>query len=111
VQCDALRHSLVLAAFGEQELGVPEAEHVGCCLRCQAELARASRLRRRLAELRAEQLPPPEHLLGDVLAALAKAHEAEGRLAWRLVYLVGAAGAAGVVVLAGRTLSRGRLAS
>jgi hypothetical protein len=111
VQCDVLRHRLVLAAFGERELDATETGHVGCCFRCQAELARAARLRRRLAELRAEQLPPPEHLLGDVLAALAEAREPDSRLAWRLVYLVGAAGAAGVVVLAGRTLSRGRLAS
>jgi anti-sigma factor RsiW len=83
--------------------------HVDSCLRCQAELAQYRKLLRALHQLRVQQPEAPPGVVGEILATLERAGEKRairsaltGR---RLAYLaglgvaVGAAGAAGVVVV------------
>lgn len=81
------------------------ARHVASCLRCQAEQARRARLRRLLAQLRAEQEALPPGVLASVLEALGTAAaQADGPgtgpgRAWRATAAAGVLGGA-VVVLA-----------
>jgi hypothetical protein len=97
-------------------------DHVGTCLRCQAELARYRRLLRALQLLRTRYLEPAPGLLAQTLASLEEAGEQRavrsivtGR---RLAYAgaIGgaavAAGAAATAMLVARSRRRGvRLAS
>jgi hypothetical protein len=94
-------------AAGEDGASAKVQEHVGGCLRCQAEVAAYRRLLRHLRSLRNEEMPSPPGALAAVLAALEAAelgeHPAVNR-ALRMAYVGGitvataAAGAAGVLV-------------
>lgn len=92
----------------------PEAivDHVGACLRCQAELARYHKVLRLLNQLRAHRIEPPPGAVADVLGALEEAAQRRvirfalnGR---RLAY-AGAFAAPAAVVLAVSVVRRGRL--
>jgi hypothetical protein len=87
-------------------------EHVGECLRCQAELAKYPKLLRVLNQLRAARVEPPPGTVTDVLGAIEQAAQRRvirsaltGR---RLVYGGGLAAAAGAIV-ALTAARRGRL--
>jgi RNA polymerase sigma-70 factor (ECF subfamily) len=87
-------------------------EHVGECLRCQAELAKYRKLLRVLNQLRAARVEPPPGTVTDVLGAIEQAAQRRvirsaltGR---RLVYGGGLAAAAGAIV-ALTAARRGRL--
>jgi hypothetical protein len=91
-------------------LDAAEAEHVGQCLRCQADLAQYRRLRRTMVAMGAQERPVPAGLATDVLLGLdeALARRARSRSAGRRAAVVGglaaatAAGVGGVLVLATR---------
>ncbi len=76
-QCDALVDALVDAPAGgilDPAVVDPSlVDHVGTCLRCQAELARHHRLLRILGDLRREEVALPPSLLADVLDAVGRA--------------------------------------
>ena len=79
-------------------------DHVGSCLRCQAELSAYHRLLAELHELRDQMESPPEGALAGLLQAIASQPAPGARRAVRVAYVGGitvvtaAAGAAGVLV-------------
>lgn len=87
--------------------------HVGRCLRCQAEMAQYRRLARSLRGLRDDVAPAPG-LLGEILEALVSGEvpaRSTSSVVRRAAYLSGlaaatAAGAAGIVLAANRARSR-----
>ncbi len=93
------------------------AQHLGSCLRCQAELAQYRKLRRAMLSLRSENLASdPGHLeeVLDLVRPPATVHKIHGT-SRRKAYIGGiaaaaTAGAAGAIVIASK-LSRQRLAS
>jgi anti-sigma factor RsiW len=116
VRCDDVADLLpgILDGSGTSDRRVTA--HVESCLRCQAELVQYRRLLRVLRQLRSVQPPVPVGLLGDVLVALEEAGERgairsalsgrRGAYLGGLAVAVGAAGAAGtIVVLASRARS------
>ena len=87
-------------------------EHVGACLRCQAELARYRKLLRLLNQIRSYRVEPPPGAVADVLCALEEAAQRRvirsvlsGR---RLVY-AGAFAAPAAVIVAVTVVHRARL--
>lgn len=91
-------------------------EHIRKCLRCQAELAQHRRIRRRLSGLRSVTVEPEATLLDSIIdvltgpaaaASIAASTDSEewyaGLLRRRAAW-AGAAGAVGVMVLAGTLL-------
>jgi hypothetical protein len=94
-------------AAGEDGANARAHQHIGGCLRCQAEVAAYRRLLRHLRSLRYDEVPSPPGALAAVLAALEAAELAEHAAvsrALRVAYVGGitvataAAGAAGVLV-------------
>ncbi|MGA2530003.1 MAG: hypothetical protein ABSG36_12670 [Acidimicrobiales bacterium] len=86
-------------------------EHVGECLRCQAELAKYHKLLRLLNQLRAARVEPPPGTVTDILGALEQAaHRRVIRsvLTGRRLVFGGALAAAGAIV-AVTAARRGRL--
>jgi hypothetical protein len=120
MRCDDVADQLPAWAEGGGPLASPVTEHIGACLRCQASVAQYRRLRRVALELRQHCVAPTRGGLAGVLDNVAAAGERSalrglrsGRRAayWGgLVLLTTAAGAAGVLVVAGRA-RRGRLAN
>ena len=87
-------------------------EHVGTCLRCQAELARYHKLMRLLNQLRAHRVEPPPGAVTDVLAALEQAAQRRvirSALTGRRLVYAGAFAAPAAAVLAVTVARRGRL--
>ncbi len=87
-------------------------QHVGACLRCQAELARYRKLLRLLNQLRSYRVEPPPGAVADVLGALeAAAHRRVIRsvLTGRRLVYVGAFAAPAAVIVAITVVHRGRL--
>jgi anti-sigma factor RsiW len=105
--CDELALRLAASLDDPTVLGRDDHAHLASCLRCQAEVARERRLRRRLAGLREVVLVPPDDLLEQIELALDADDERHGRT--RRVAWVGglaaatAAAAGGAIVLAART--------
>jgi hypothetical protein len=110
VRCDALAERLAGVLDDPSVLDEAEHDHVGHCLRCQAELAQYKRLRRTMAAMAADGVPVPAALATELLVGLdeAVARRAQLRTAGkRAAYLGGlaaatAAGVGGVLVLATR---------
>jgi len=121
VRCEQVADQLADAATGQVLLEEAAAEHVGTCLRCQAEMAQYRRMLRVLRALRTEVLEPSPSQVADVLAALSAAGEqraVDGLLRGRRVVYVGGlaaaaatAAAGGALVLASRSRRRVGLAS
>lgn len=99
------------------------ADHIGACLRCQAELAQYKKLLRALSNLRGQVLSPDEFLLHEILDAIGQVGDRRHRLkalvptpdysgvkTW--VATAGAAACtAGAIVLANRLSARSGLPS
>jgi hypothetical protein len=94
---------------GDDGASARAVEHIGSCLRCQAEVAAYRRILRHLRALRHDEVPSPPGALAAVLAALEAAEGGLGEQsassrALRVAYVGGitmataAAGAAGVLV-------------
>jgi hypothetical protein len=110
VPCDHLAERLPAAVDDLDVLDAAESEHLGHCLRCQADLARYRRVRRTMLAMAHEPVTVPAGLdaalldgIDDVRDRRAR-HRVAGR---RAVYLGGlaaatAAGVGGVLVLATR---------
>jgi hypothetical protein len=110
VRCDAVAERLPAAADDASVLDPAAADHVGQCLRCQAEMAQYRRLRRTMAAMAADRVPVSSALATEVLVGLDESvarrarHRSAGK---RAAYLGGlaaatAAGVGGVLVLATR---------
>lgn len=119
VLCERVAGSLADAAGGVALLDGPSRVHVEQCLRCQAELAQYHRLFRALRGIRTDLIEPAPGLVAEVLAGLTEAGERSairGLLRGRRAAYVGgiaaatAAGAAGAMVLVGRSRRRMPLA-
>jgi hypothetical protein len=110
VRCELVAERLPAAVDEPGALDAEQAEHVGQCLRCQAELAQYRRLRRTMAAMAADGHHLPADLATDVLVGLddALARRARQRtVGKRAAYLGGlaaatAAGVGGVLVLTTR---------
>jgi len=110
VRCDTLAERLPAALDDSTALSAADVEHVGQCLRCQAEMAQYRRLRRTMAAMGVDPASAPPGLVTEVLVGLdeAIARRARQRTAGkRAAYLGGlaaatAAGVGGVLVLATR---------
>lgn len=120
MQCDEIGERLAEAAAGNLLLDGPARDHVGECLRCQAEMVQYRRMLRLLRNLRTEVLEPAPGEVAGVLAAVAAAGEqraVDGLLRGRRVVYVGgiaaaaATAAGGALVLASRSRRRVRIAS
>lgn len=120
MQCDQVIDRLPDAAAGRLLLDADARDHVGECLRCQAEMVQYRRMLRALRALRTEVLEPAPGQVAGVLAAVSAAGEqraVDGLLRGRRVVYVGgiaaaaATAAGGALVLASRSRRRVRLAS
>ena len=120
MRCEQVANQLSDAAAGEILLDGPARDHVGECLRCQADLVQYRRMLRALRALRTEVLEPAPGQVAGVLAAVAAAGEqraVDGLLRGRRVVYVGglaaaaATAAGGALVLASRSRRRVRIAS
>lgn len=111
--CDRLANLIVDLADEPGLLSTTDAEHVGQCLRCQAEMARFRRLDRALAELRNLPVDADPAVLEGIVQRLDSAVERRERqriASRRAASIVGvaaatAAGVGGVLVLATRRRS------
>ncbi len=65
--CDRVAPLLPTYAAREADLDGAVADHVGQCLRCQAEVARYRRMLRTLHSLRADTATPPPDVLARIL--------------------------------------------
>ncbi len=119
MRCDDVAETLAAAGDGLALLDGADRAHVGRCLRCQAEVVQYRKLLRALRALRTEVLDPAPGMLTDILAYLEEAgerHALRSLLKGRhFAYLGGiaaaaTAGAAGAIVLAGRSRRRLRVA-
>ena len=116
MRCDAVTERLPAALDDPAVLDPEETDHVGHCLRCQADLVQHRRVLRALRSLREEVLEPAPGLVTEVLAHIEEAgerHAIRSLLTGRRAAYIGglaaataAAGAAGAVVLVTRTRSR-----
>lgn len=100
--CRDAADAIAQMAAGEDGIDPELADHVGACLRCQAELAAFRRIMRTMRAMRHDVIDPPPGSLTSVLAALEAAGEM-GSPSWalRAAYVGGitvATGAAGVLV-------------
>jgi anti-sigma factor RsiW len=87
-------------------------QHVGSCLRCQAELARYRKLLRLLNQLRSYRVEPPPGTVADVLDALEAAAQrrvVRSVLSGRRLVYVGAFAAPAAAIIAVTVVHRGRL--
>jgi len=110
VRCEVLAEHLPAAADEPGALDAEQVEHLGRCLRCQADVATYRRLRRTLRGFASEHEPVPPDLVTEVLLGLDEVRERRTRqrvAGRRAAYLGGlaaatAAGVGGVLVLATR---------
>ena len=110
MRCEAVADRLPALLDDPDALGRAQLEHVGQCLRCQADLAQYRRLRRTMVAMGDEHPVVPSGLAADLLFGLEEdlARRARHRTAGkRAAYLGGlaaatAAGVGGVLVLATR---------
>jgi anti-sigma factor RsiW len=65
--CERVAPMLPAFAAREADLDGAVADHVGHCLRCQAEVARYRRMLRTLRSLRADTAPAPPEILSRLL--------------------------------------------
>ena len=87
-------------------------EHVGACLRCQAELARYRKLLRLLNQLRSYRGEPPPGAVAEVLCTLEEAAQRRvirSVLTGRRLAYVGALAAPAAAIVAVTVVHRGRL--
>ena len=70
MRCDAVAERLPAAADDASVLDPAAADHVGQCLRCQAEMAQYRRLRRTMAAMAADRVPVSSALATEVLVGL-----------------------------------------
>jgi anti-sigma factor RsiW len=116
IGCEDVAAALPAIVDGNNRADRRIQQHVGSCLRCQAELVQYRKLLRALRQLRTEYLEPAPGLLSGILAGLEEAGErgairslVSGR---RAAYIGGvaaaatAAGAAGTIVLVQRAAAR-----
>jgi hypothetical protein len=75
VRCDQLTDLLAATAGDTALLDVRAQEHLGHCLRCQAELAQYRKLLKALRTLRTEVLTPAPGLVSDIFATIEAAGE------------------------------------
>ena len=110
MRCDVLAERFPAVLDDPTVLEPAQADHVGRCLRCQAELAQYRRLRRTMAAMATDRVVVPSGLATDVIVGLDEVllrrarHRTAGR---RAAYLGGlaaatAAGVGGVLVIATR---------
>lgn len=110
MRCDAVAERLPAAVDDPSVLDEHELDHVGHCLRCQAEMAQYRRLRRTMAVMATDRALVPFGLATELLVGLdeAVARRARRRTAGKRVAYIGglaaatAAGVGGVLVLATR---------
>jgi hypothetical protein len=111
VRCEAVSELLLPAVVDDPgALDAAQADHVGQCLRCQAELAQYRRLRRTMAAMATEAHRFPGDLATDVLVGIddALARRARHRTVAKQAVCLGglaaatAAGVGGVLVLTTR---------
>ena len=110
MRCEMVTERLPAVLDDPDALDREQADHVGHCLRCQADLAQYRRVRRTMTAMSADPPPVPPGLATDLLLGLdeALARRARHRSASkRAAYLGGlaaatAAGVGGVLVLATR---------
>jgi hypothetical protein len=117
MRCEEVSHRLPGLVDSARPMPSDVAEHLGTCLRCQAESARYRRLARTMRQLRTQFVAPSPDLLLGILewidAADTGAPERSSR-SRRAAYVAAAAtaataaGAAGALVIASRS-RRGRL--
>lgn len=121
MRCEQVADRLADVADGRPLLDGAARDHVGACLRCQAEMVQYRRMLRALRALRTEVLEPAPSQVTDVLAAVTAMGEQraiDGLLRGRRVVYVGGlaaaaatAAAGGALVLASRSRRRMRIAS
>ena len=117
MRCDEVARRLPQLVDSARPMPSDVAEHLGTCLRCQAESARYRRLARTMRQLRTQFAAPSPDLLVDILEWIDAADAAESSRNSRYrraAYVAAAAtataaGAAGALVIASRS-RRGRLA-
>jgi anti-sigma factor RsiW len=112
VSCAEVARTLPSILDGASAAAEVVVEHVGTCLRCQAELARYHKLMRLLNQLRAYRVEPPPGAVTDVLAALEQAAQRRvirSALTGRRLVYAGAFAAPAAAVLAVTVARRGRL--
>lgn len=112
MRCEDLADALAGAADDPSVLDRAARRHIEQCLRCQADLVQYRTVLRTLHQLRTQVLEPAPGLLPEILASVEAAgerHAVRSLLTGRRVaYLSGlaaatAAGAAGALVIAGRS--------
>lgn len=116
VACEDVAAALPAIVDGDRRADRRVQQHVGACLRCQAELVQYRKLLRTLHQLRTEYLQPAPGVLSSILAGLEEAGERgaiRSLLTGRRAAYVGgvavaatAAGAAGTIVLVSRASRR-----
>jgi hypothetical protein len=119
VRCEEVADVLPAIMDGTETADRRVVRHVDSCLRCQAELAQYRKLLRALHQLRIQAPDAPPGMVGEILGGLERAGEKRairsaltGR---RVAYIaglgvaVGAAGAAGVVVLLAQRSRHGKV--
>jgi hypothetical protein len=110
VRCELVAERLPAAVDEPGALDAVQAEHLGQCLRCQAELSQYRRLRRTMGAMATEGRHLPSDLATEVLVGLDDALDRRARqrtVGKRAAYLGGlaaatAAGVGGVLVLTTR---------
>jgi len=112
VTCAGVAEDLPAILDGESPAAEAVVEHVGSCLRCQAELARYHKLLRLLNQLRAHGIEPPPGAVADVLVALEEAAQRRvirSVLSGRRLAYAGAVAAPAAAVVALTVMRRARL--
>ncbi|MGE0877013.1 MAG: hypothetical protein AB7L13_03265 [Acidimicrobiia bacterium] len=112
MRCSEVVDDLIDVAGGGTYSTLGAEEHVGRCLRCQAELAGYRRLLRSLGRLSTATIDPGPVVLGAILANLDHSGHAGGWSGRRIAYLGGlaaaTAGAAAGAIVIGTRSRRGR---
>jgi hypothetical protein len=112
VSCTAVAAALPSILDGGSVAGEAVVDHVGQCLRCQAELAKYRKLLWLLNQLRAARIEPPPGAVADVLDALEEAaqrHVIRSALTGRRLVLAGALAVPAAAIVAVTVARRGRL--
>jgi len=112
ISCAELASALPSILDGGSPAAEAVVEHVGTCLRCQAELARYRKLLRLLNQLRAHRVEPPPGAVADVLSALEEAAQRRvirSALTGRRLIYAGVLAAPAAAVVALKVARRSRL--
>jgi hypothetical protein len=112
VTCAEVAGVLPSILDGGSSAGEAVVDHVGQCLRCQAELARYRKLLRLLNQMRAARVEPPPGAVSDVLGAIEDAAQRQvirSALSGRRLVYVGALALPAAAIVAATVARRGRL--